>query len=339
MSRLLLPMTRATGLGPLPALVEERAGASALERLFAAEGLPLSVLDERQTSIPLASMVGLFERAARAVGDRTFGWTVGAKMPHGQYGAWAEYSSQAPTLVGGICRAIRTIRYHQSGARMTLDRARSRMVWHYLPPWIGSGQTQHSDRVIWPMISFCRTFLGADWTPDRIELNYRRDPQSQLLEREVGCPIVFERPGVGIAIRPELLTAPRPQPVSRPRTLADVHAEAEALNHPEPLQSVIGVVLLRLLDGQTDVEGAAERLTLSVRSLQRLLQQHGLTYRDLLDRARMLRARSLLTETDRSVTEIALALGYSDPPNFTRAFRRLAGHSPTEFRATLHGAA
>ena len=38
------------------------------------------------------------------------------------------------------------------------------------------------------------------------------------------------------------------------------------------------------------------------------------------------------------VTEIALALGYSDPPNFTRAFRRLAGHSSTEFRARGHTA-
>jgi AraC-like DNA-binding protein len=338
MYRLLIPMTRATGLGPLPALFEERANVSALERLFAAEDLPLSVLDERKTAIPLVSLVGVYERAARVVGDRTFGWTVGLKMPHGQYGAWAEYSSQAPTLVAGICRAIRTIRYHQSGGGMTLDRARGRMIWRYLPPRIGSGQTQHSDHVIWPMISFCRAFLGADWMPDLIELNYRKDPQSHLLERELGCPIEFERPGVGIAIETGLLTAERPRPV-RLRTLADVHAEAEALNHPEPLQSVIGIVLLRLLDGQTDVEGAAERLSMSVRSLQRLLQQHGLTYRDLLDRARMLRARSLLSETNRSITEIALALGYSDPPNFTRAFRRLAGRSPTEFRATLRGAA
>jgi AraC-like DNA-binding protein len=40
-----------------------------------------------------------------------------------------------------------------------------------------------------------------------------------------------------------------------------------------------------------------------------------------------------LRETREPVTEIAIALGYQDAANFTRAFRRYAGCSPTAFRA------
>ena len=40
----------------------------------------------------------------------------------------------------------------------------------------------------------------------------------------------------------------------------------------------------------------------------------------------------LLDEEDMRVTDAAYALGYSDPAHFTRAFRRMAGVSPRQYR-------
>lgn len=48
---------------------------------------------------------------------------------------------------------------------------------------------------------------------------------------------------------------------------------------------------------------------------------------------RMQQARRLLTDTGLSVQEIAQRVGYPDPLHFSRAFRRTAGVSPTEYRA------
>jgi len=58
----------------------------------------------------------------------------------------------------------------------------------------------------------------------------------------------------------------------------------------------------------------------------------GLSYSQLLHRARMRLAASWLAETTVPVTEIAASLGYSDPANFTRSFRRKAGVSPKQYR-------
>jgi len=69
----LVPVTRATGLGPLPQLLEERAGWQALRKSFAAEKIPLAVVDDKDVLLPLEAMMGLFERAALAAGERTFG--------------------------------------------------------------------------------------------------------------------------------------------------------------------------------------------------------------------------------------------------------------------------
>jgi len=52
---------------------------------------------------------------------------------------------------------------------------------------------------------------------------------------------------------------------------------------------------------------------------------------------RLRRAADWLQHTDRPVVEIALDLGYSDASNFTRAFRRQTGVSPSTFRRQARG--
>jgi transcriptional regulator GlxA family with amidase domain len=44
-------------------------------------------------------------------------------------------------------------------------------------------------------------------------------------------------------------------------------------------------------------------------------------------------AGAMLTETDLSMKEVAAAVGYDDPYYFSRIFRKVAGASPTQYRA------
>ena len=65
------------------------------------------------------------------------------------------------------------------------------------------------------------------------------------------------------------------------------------------------------MDGKTDIEGTAAMAKMGVRTLQRCLNQEGLSYRDLLGLVRSERAKALLRETDLPVTEVAMTLGCS----------------------------
>lgn len=76
----------------------------------------------------------------------------------------------------------------------------------------------------------------------------------------------------------------------------------------------------------------AELSGMSVRNLQRKLASAGLTYSELLDRARLEIAVELLKGTTDKIIDIAFAAGYSDPAHFSRAFRRMAGTTPRNFR-------
>jgi len=329
-------MTKATGMGPLPRFLEERAGWRSLQSVFATEGVPLDIMNQRETRMPLASMTAIFEGAARAAGDRTFGFTVGAEMSHEHFGLWAVYCASANTLGNALRRTVRSGHFQQTGGGLTLETEGSFAIWRYYRPVISERHIQHSDHLIGPMRRLIRSFLGPNWNPAWIELDYPGDSLARLLEAQLECPLRFSSPCVGIGLEASHLRtanhAVATRQSARQVTLLDVEASETAYSYDNFFQSVFWIVILRLIDGSSDIEGAAQMTGLGVQAFQRLLRQEGLTYRKLLDHARLSRARALLCETGQTVTEIAFALGYTDHANFTRAFNRWKGCSPSVYR-------
>ncbi|HEY9066122.1 MAG TPA: AraC family transcriptional regulator [Burkholderiaceae bacterium] len=63
----------------------------------------------------------------------------------------------------------------------------------------------------------------------------------------------------------------------------------------------------------------------------------GVTPHQYLLRTRLRHAARLLGEPSRTITEIALEVGFNDLSNFVRTFRRAAGISPGGFRAAARG--
>ena len=86
-----------------------------------------------------------------------------------------------------------------------------------------------------------------------------------------------------------------------------------------------------LPDGAVSLESVSRELNTSNRSLQRQLQDEGTTFNTVLDDVRQHLAIGYLRTGRRSIKEISYLLGYKDPSNFSRAFRRLTGQSPQEF--------
>jgi AraC-like DNA-binding protein len=76
----------------------------------------------------------------------------------------------------------------------------------------------------------------------------------------------------------------------------------------------------------------ARELRMSPRTLKRKLAEHGTTFSAIRDDMRRQRALLLLDNRGLSIGEIATKLGYSELPNFTRAFRKWTGVTPIAYR-------
>ena len=99
------------------------------------------------------------------------------------------------------------------------------------------------------------------------------------------------------------------------------------------LQSALTVGALSGDSRDLHIDRIAESLGMSRRTLQRAIGREGLTYLGLVNEYRLRKARDWLDGSEKPVTEIALDLGYTDASNFSRAFRRHIGLTPTEYRA------
>ena len=87
-----------------------------------------------------------------------------------------------------------------------------------------------------------------------------------------------------------------------------------------------------------DLEDAATEAGLSPFHFLRVFANVlGVTPHQYLVRCRLRRAASLLAGGERSITDVALDVGFGDLSNFVRTFRRAAGVSPGRFRRAARG--
>lgn len=329
----MIALTRASALRSLPRLLEQRAGERTLQRLLAAEGVPLQIADHPDAMIPVRAVTALYERAAQALGDRTFGLELGQAAALSDYGFYMDYCVTAPTLGEALKRTVRAKRYHQPEAGMWLHGDRNLAIWSYAAP-VQRPHAQHADHLIGPFCQLVRAFAGPDWMPERVVLNYPRDADSSLVEDKLACPVHFGASAVSITLDARLLGLKRRTSDGETRqiTLPDVAARAAVPEARDCVNSILSIVLLRLLDGHSDIDGTARMAGLGVQTLQRRLRTEGVAYREVVNTARAARGKALLRESGQSVMEIGLSLGYSDYANFARAFRRWTGRSPSAYR-------
>jgi AraC-like DNA-binding protein len=87
------------------------------------------------------------------------------------------------------------------------------------------------------------------------------------------------------------------------------------------------------------LDDIARRVASSRRQLQRAYAEIGqTTFRDHLTRVRMQKAAEMLATRALTVREVAHRVGYRQPAQFAKAFRRYQGVAPSDFRANGRGA-
>lgn len=98
------------------------------------------------------------------------------------------------------------------------------------------------------------------------------------------------------------------------------------------LRRVVGAMNDRLTD-DFNLNHLAQIAGLSTYHFSRMFKRAtGLSPSQYFIRLRMRRARDLLLETDRSVIDIGLDVGYSSPSHFSQVFRREMGITPSAYR-------
>lgn len=84
--------------------------------------------------------------------------------------------------------------------------------------------------------------------------------------------------------------------------------------------------------GYPDLETVSARLHMSSRTLARKLKEDDSSFQQLLEEIQSRDACEMIENTELDLHQIASRLGYRNPANFTRAFRKWTGESPSQYR-------
>lgn len=181
-----------------------------------------------------------------------------------------------------------------------------------------------------------RELVGAELRPLRLELAYPRPEHAGEYAQLFGCELRFDAPRCRLLIGTEWLARPLPgyNPLTAQQALA-LCAQQRTPDGGEPHQEIVAAVerlLRQQLRQQPTLTEVARTLNLSERSLRRRLTESGRVFREIHDRVRAEHALQLLQAGALSVAEIGGEVGYSDPREFRRAFKRWTGMAPQEAR-------
>jgi AraC-like DNA-binding protein len=87
------------------------------------------------------------------------------------------------------------------------------------------------------------------------------------------------------------------------------------------------------LNEELNLKRIKDELGISLRRLHGLLEAHGrANLPSLVNHLRIQKAGELLKEPNRTISEIGFLVGFKDPVYFTKVFKEITGHTPSEFR-------
>ena len=304
------------------------------EPLFNEAGLDMSRLSNPDTRYPGNGVQHLWQLAVEASGDPCFGFVAGEQVQpvvlHGLGFSWLA----SDTLRDALVRLVRYSRLISTAANMHLLDTEDGLDLVLLPPEGVKLTPAFQDAGMSGFLRMCRLTAGNEIDPAHVSLKRSQPDCARDLQAYFRAPIEYEAANNILSFSKQLvdsrLTNANPG-LARINDQAVVDYLARFDRNSLTMQ-VRSKIIERLHDGTPNQEAIARSLNVSLRSLQRKLNSEETNFKTLLESTRRELALHYIRETHRSLGEITYLLGFSEPSNFTRAFKRWTGVSPIEYR-------
>ncbi len=281
-----------------------------------------------------------FELAAEALGHEYLGIEVARRSKFIELGPLIYLAQSAPTLGEAIASLGKHLNLLSDSDVLSMEHQGDKVVVAAVPQHDGADHyRQIEDCSTFFFVSLCRHLAGDRLTPQEVRLRYLDPPSPSRHEVFFGCPVVFGHPHNQTVLRREDLEIKlRTSDAALHATLAghfEKLAREKNAYEPEFVHRIKTVIEQRLPMGPTSIADVANEIGISVRSLQRRLDEDGASFQALRDDVRSELAKRYLSGEQMSTPQIAHRLGYSGEAAFHAAFKRLTGQTPGEARTEL----
>lgn len=331
--------TEYTTLGSVAALIAQTLQSYNCDPapLFRTAGIDLGQAANDGTRYPLVRMQQLWRLSVESTGDPCFGFVAGKQLQpaalHGLGFSWLA----SDTLRDALNRLIRFSRLISTAANIHLeDNGAGVELILQLPTGIDNTVYAILDAGIAGFLHMCRITAGDQISPSQVTLKRPKPDCAEKVAAFFRCPVKYDASKYSLCFSKQLVDA----------RLSNANPELARINDQAVIDylarfdrdtitmQVRSRIIEQLHDGTPNQETIAESLHISLRSLQRMLNKEETNFKTLLETTRQELALHYIRETHRTLGEITYLLGFSEPSNFTRAFKRWTGKTPAEHRKT-----
>lgn len=184
-------------------------------------------------------------------------------------------------------------------------------------------------------VSMLKQLSDQKFTPTKIEFSFSKPKNLSAYTEVFGEAISFDHAITKIYIAPKQLELTLNQANDGLHNMLKTLATPilKRLNHKPTYEAKMRTALATLLPkGEGNLECVANTLGVSKRTLQRQLKFEQTSFGFVLEEYRKQQVEYYLRETEQSILEIALFLGYSDSNSLNVSFRNWYDMSPSAFR-------
>ena len=327
-----IPLTRSKHVLPFAAVMRQQG--ESVERLLQQAGLPQTCLQAPESLIPVGAVSAFRDLCERRSGLHDIALAAATPLRFASLGADAQPLLQAPTLR----RAL-------DGFRTLVESQSSNLVVELHPQSCGGLLFTHRvltevvpgewHRALYTLAWMLKAIRLADsaFAPSEIWIDAKAARERAEVIESLGAAPRFGQPCSGFLIPAELLALPVTEQPAKDGERFSVPSQRPSARPPASYAEALKAMLrVYAADGWLSIEAASEVADTSVRTMQRRLSGEQTSFSRVLEETRAELAGELLETTSAAINAIARQLGYKNQGDFTRAFRRWSGVSPSQYR-------
>lgn len=306
------------------------------DEVFKSAGLSLNDYEQKPSSrIPIENMTQLWEASIKATHNPAFGLLVSEHVHAVHFKALGMLTVSCENLAQALEKIVAYHALISDSVQLSLQ---------HTPDKVGFSIRAIEGVVISPaaidafysvIVKFCRNMMGGEALVASIDLMRPKPESVKAWQNYFQADIQFNQDNNHLWLYRSFLEK------------ASLHFDEKVLQSNEnAVQDYLQEMnantwvdkckkhlVLGLNDEGPSLSKVAEQLKVSERTLARNLRAEGFSFSEILQQKKQDLACYYLLDTDESITNIALNLGFKDSSNFNRAFQRWYQTTPSDFRA------
>lgn len=297
-------------------------------------GLTPNMLASPTQLIPFKSALTLLEISAEESGCSTFGLQLAEARLLSDFGPISLLLTHQPSTR----MALQTIAQYRHLLNEALgmhieDVGKFTYIREEIISDTPGGTQQSTDMAIGVLMLIFRAILSQHWRPQAVHFTHPANSDLQVHRRLFGCPLYFDSDFNGLVCLKADMDRPNVRADATMASYAQSFIDAmPKRGQNSTVQDVRRSVYLLLPMGRASVEQISSGLGVNVRTLQRRLDESGVSFSQVLNEVRCELAQRYISHTSHSMGRVAEQLGYSNLSSFTRWFTAQFDCSPTQMR-------